>query len=386
MTRKTQDVEIRNAYLDALKSGATQPDVQVHRDDLLDLFKHQQQVIDNFAVLESGSREGDTSKTTALTECRSSMEVMRSFLCHFMQHDPLKTLPSARSKKAADQVFSISELAEIILLELDTSSILQAMQACTALAACVTSPRIQVKLGLRAQPDSDWFSPFCGYELNSSSGSQSIGRSKFYEMLTCELESVVSLDRKMEDVMKPRRVSLYASFEGQVDCHYDEPAELPEVGERIQSMLICQPPITEMAIQLNCCLPDGEDYARVEAQKVVNSQGITLGDLLRATVQYREDHKLCPYAREFYHDPETGFVKVDVSFWGELHLDPSDPVFASGSGQSRSEGRSSTPIGGLEEPNERLVKLHEYMAYKDEAEGSGETILTMAEFNRTNQR
>ncbi|KAK5677577.1 hypothetical protein LTS10_010149 [Elasticomyces elasticus] len=379
MTPTTQDVEIRNAYLDALKSGASQPDVRVHRDDLIDMLKHQQQVIDNLAVLGSGGRRGDTSKTTALAECRSSMRVMRSFLCRFMNYDPLKTLPSDRSQEAAERVFGIAELAESILLEVDSFSILQAMQVCTALAATIASPRIQTKLGLRAQPDSDWFSPFCGYESNSSSGSQSVERSGFYKILTCQLVSAVSLDREMEDVMEPRRMLLYASFEGHFDCHYDEPAKLPQVGERIQSMLICQPPITEMAIQLTCCLPDDEDYTRIEADKVVNSQGITLGDLLRATIQYRENHKLCPYAHESHHDLETGFVKVDVSFWGELRLDPSDPVFASGSGHFSSEGRVSTPIHGLDEEDERLVSLRDYMTYKHEADQCGDTILTLAE-------
>ncbi|KAK4957153.1 hypothetical protein LTR10_005111 [Elasticomyces elasticus] len=353
MTPTTQDVKIRNAYLDALKSGASQPDVRVHRNDLIDMLKHQQQVIDNLAVLGNGGRSGSKSKTTALAECRSSMRVMRSFLCRFMNHDPLKTLPSNRSQKAAERVFGIPELAEIILLELDTYSTLQAMQACTALAATIASPRIQIKLGLRAQSNSDWYSPF-----NHAQGDRSIGS-----------QSVKSM--------------ILARLEGQLHRDYSELAEMSRFGERIQSMLICQPPITEMAIRVNCCRTASIDHARWQAERVKNSQGITLGDLLHATIQYQEKHQLCPHASHSHHDVVTGFVRVEVTFQGEVLLEQDDPVFEDDSSCFSDEGHT-TPIHEPDEEDESWANLQDYMDYKQKAHQSGETIVTMAEFNRSN--
>ncbi|KAK5735839.1 hypothetical protein LTR17_007851 [Elasticomyces elasticus] len=357
MTPTTQEVEIRNAYLDALKSGASKADVRVHRDDLLDMLKHQQQVIDNLAVLGSGGRRGDTSKSTALAECRSSMRVMRSFLCGFMNHDPLKTLPSERSQKAAERVFGIAELAEIILLELDTYSILQAMQACTALAATITSPRIQTKLGLRAQSNSDWYSPFNHSQGDRSIGSQSVKSSNFHKTLVCR----VVRSWEMEDVTRPGLAVILARFEGQLHRDYGELAEMSKFGERIQSMLVCQPPITEMVIR-----------------------GITLGDLLHATIQYQEKHQLCPHASESHHDVVTGFVRVEVTFQGEVLLEPDDPVFEDDSSCFSDESRT-TPIHEPDEEDESWANLQDYMDYKQKAHQLGETIVTMAEFNRSNQ-
>ncbi|KAK3661708.1 hypothetical protein LTR56_000197 [Elasticomyces elasticus] len=387
MTPNTQDVVIRNAYLDTLKSGASQPDVQVYRDDLLDMLKHQQKAIDNLAVMRGGGQQEETPEMIALAECRMSMELVRSFLCRSINRDPLKTLPSERSKKAAEKVFSLPELAEIILLETDTYSMLQAMQACTALAGTIASPRIRIKLGLRAQPDGDWFSPFAYSQGSKSTGSQSVRSGNFYETLECR----VMHKWEMEGVPRPGLAVVHAGFEEQRDRDYGELAELSKFGERIQSMLICQPPITEMVIKVNCCRPASGDAARWEADRVMNSQGITLGDLLRATIQYQEKHQLCPHARAYHHDAVTGFVRVEVTFQGEVHLDPDDPVFEDDSGLLDVEGRAATPISSLDEEDESwatlqgYANLQDYMDYKQKAHQSGETIVTMAEFNRSNQ-
>ncbi|KAK4957243.1 hypothetical protein LTR10_005203 [Elasticomyces elasticus] len=378
----THEDRLRNAYLDALKTGATYSNrLPVQRDDVLDMLKHQQQVLHKLTKDGTACRNEQT-----LAEVLSSMGQIQAFLCQALEFDPLKTQPSDCSRIVAEKVFAIPELAEMILLEVGPYGILQAMQTCKALSCAITSPKLQIKLSLREQCAGYWYSPFArdilGYERGSARD-----ETKLHDFLIC-------------DVIVPRRRLGRAEESGVaiVRAAFAHPAsaygrgegvkKLPTIGSRGRSMLICQPPITEMTINVSCCDRHRVRARQDQARKIFKAEGLTVGDLLCATVKARKERERCPYAEEFEHDRETGLVLVHVSFEGSLQLRIDDPCFADGSeaGGSRefyiqAEYRSRSKIE--DEESHARARLREYIDYKKQAYQKGQTILTMTKFFAT---
>ncbi|KAK5702277.1 hypothetical protein LTR17_022458 [Elasticomyces elasticus] len=382
----TQADRLRNAYLDALKTGTAYSNrLQVQRDDVLDILKHQQQVIHTLKSAEMACHGDQTKESRAmavLAEAFSSMGQIQAFLCQALEFDPLKTQPSDRSRVVAEKVFAIPELAEMILLEVGPYGILQAMQTCKALSHTITSPKLQIKLSLREQCAGYWYSPFArdilGYERGSARD-----ETKLHDFLIC-------------DVIVPRRRLGHAAETGfaTVRAAFAHPAsaygrgegvkKLPTIGLRGQSMLICQPPITEMTISVSCCDTHRARARQDKVRKIFNAEGLTVGDLLCATVKARKKREQCPYAQEFEHDQESGVVLVHVSFEGLLQLRIDDPCFAdeSDAGESRAadyRSRSEDEYG----ESYACGRLREYINYKKQAYQKGQTILTMAKFFAT---
>ncbi|KAK3619526.1 hypothetical protein LTR56_023961 [Elasticomyces elasticus] len=377
----TQEDRLRNAYLDALKSGATYSNrLQVQRDDVLDILKHQQQVIHTLKSAEVACH-GDQTQSV-LAEAFSSMGQIQAFLCQALKFDPLKTQPSDRSRVVAEKVFAIPELAEMIILEVGPYGILQAMQTCKALSYTITSPKLQIKLSLREQCDGYWYSPFArdilGYERGSARD-----ETKLHDFLIC-------------DIIVPRRRLGHAAETGvaTVRAAFAHPAssygrgggvkKLPTIGSRGLSMLICQPPITEMTINVSCCDTHRARARQDKGRKIFKAEGLTVGDLLCATVKARKKREQCPYAEEFEHDHETGSVLVHVSFEGSMQLRSDDPCFADEyeAGESRAAEYRSRSEDEYEESYAR-GRLREYINYKKQAYQKGQTILTMAKFFAT---
>ena len=90
-------------------------------------------------------------------------------------------------------------------------------------------------------------------------------------------------------------------------------------------MLICQPPIKEMTLSASCCRFRPHDTVEPK-RSVINADGITVGDLLRATAAEEEHHRFCPWVGEGHHDPETGMVNFSISFEGTVQLRAGDPT------------------------------------------------------------
>ncbi|KAK5691570.1 hypothetical protein LTR97_011564 [Elasticomyces elasticus] len=335
----TQEDQVRNAYLDTLKTGVTYSSrLQVQRDDVLDILKHQQQVLHKLTSAEKACRNGQTNELPGmheLAEAVSSMEKIQAFLCQALDFDPIATQPSAGSRVAAEKVFAVPELAEMILLEAGPYTILQAMQTCKALAATITTPKLQVKLGLRGQPAGYWYSPFAENlrQLSMCMESERKGAREeinLHDLFSC---NIVVPRREVEQATGTIIATVHASFDG----------------------------------------------------KVRNPQGLTVGDLLRATAKARKQRQLCPYAHEYQHDRNTGFVVVHVSFEGSLQLRIDDPYLDDGSGTIGYRA-DSPPVKGVCMPEDEeglRGRLREYIDYKKKAYQKGQTILTMAKFFAT---
>ncbi|KAK3647541.1 hypothetical protein LTR56_008035 [Elasticomyces elasticus] len=314
------------------------------------------------------------------------MEKIQAFLCQALDFDPIATQPSAGSRVAAEKVFAVPELAEMIFLEAGPYTILQAMQTCKALAATITSPKLQVKLGLRGQPAGYWYSPFAEnlQQLRMCMESERKGAREeinLHDLFSC---NIVVPRQEVEQATGTIIATVHASFDGElVDRYYGDCAagRLPRVGSRGHSMLICQPPIKEMIVEVRCCGSNGH----LQAGKVRNPQGLTVGDLLRATAKARKQRQLCPYAHKYQHDRNTGFVVVHVSFEGSLQLRIDDPYLDDGSGTIgyRADSPPGKGVCMPEDQDGLRGRLREYIDYKKKAYQKGQTILTMAKFFAT---
>ncbi|KAK5677377.1 hypothetical protein LTS10_009947 [Elasticomyces elasticus] len=382
----TQEDRLRNAYLDALKTGATYSGrLHVQRDDVLDILKHQQQVMHTLELTEMachGDQPKEPRAMAVLAEALSSMGQIQAFLCQALEFDPLKTQPSDRSRVVAEKVFAIPELAEMILLEVGPYGILQAMQTCKALSYTITSPKLQIKLNVREQSAGYWYSPFArdilGYERGSARD-----ETKLHDFLICD---VIVPRRKLGRAAETGVATVRAAFAHPASSYGrgEGVKKLPTIGSRGRSMLICQPPITEMTINVSCCDTHRVRPRQDQGRKIFNAEGLTVGDLLCATVKARKERERCPYAEEFEHDRETGIVLVHVSFEGSLQLRIDDPCFAdeSEAGESRAAEYRSGSEGEDGESYAR-GRLREYIDYKRQAYQKGQTILTMAKFFAT---
>ena len=108
---------------------------------------------------------------------------------------------------------------------------------------------------------------------------------------------------------------------------------LPTPGAKIRAMLVCQPPVLEMAVSTNCCVRLGTcsaDSPLESARKICpvkSFTGITIGNLLDAAAKIENEHRLCPFADPNDHDLETGNVRLSISFQGKAVLRNDDPQF-----------------------------------------------------------
>ncbi|KAK5743280.1 hypothetical protein LTR17_002757 [Elasticomyces elasticus] len=385
LVANTKEIQIRNAYLDTLRP-VNDASLKVDFPDLLNILKHQKQVVQNLSLLGQGRRSAqnkDTPEAKALAECEASLETIRSFLCQTLEFDPLKMQPSQVSGRAAQKVIAIPELAEMVMLYLTPYDVLQAMQSCRSLAAAIASPHMQVELGLRAR-DGHWSSPF------DTRGPRST-KAQLRDFLSCYIQFESSADKKkMDAVLEAGIVTLHARFES--ETYGSRAARLPKIGERGQAMLICQPPVQMIRVELNCC-------RSVVLDEIINVNGITIGDLYHATLRYQDEHKLCVHARKSQHDRKTGFVFVKVKFGGSLQLRSDDPFiareYALRAAREDSEEEESFPdqlrrmgkmLNATVADEKESADLDLYMEYKKKAHQQGLTILTLAEFLRRGRK
>lgn len=148
-----------------------------------------------------------------------------------------------------------------------------------------------------------------------------------------------------------------ASFSLSVELQFPEyDGSLALLGERVGNMLICQPPITTVDVEISCCQgkfrkeadiisggsEDDEGEQRLQLRKsrrqawrtvqggrlgkVKNEEGIRLRDLLDACQKWAKQHELCPYAHRGLHDGE-GKVMPDLRFDGIFSPHTAAPPF-----------------------------------------------------------
>ncbi|KAK5735843.1 hypothetical protein LTR17_007855 [Elasticomyces elasticus] len=396
----TQEDQIRNDYLNAIKFKAAR-DVKVDVRDLLDLLKHQQQVVQSLASLEKNRRSSRTRETPemkSLAACKASMSVMHRFLCQSMGFNPLITQPSERSSIVAEKVFRVPELAEMVLLELTPAAILQAMNTCKDFASSITSPGIQAKLSLRRQIKGHWYSPFEIRDNLISISWRSLRTPQLHNIFQTRIATTAE---EADRIVQTRVATVYATFQDQMGSDDMTRSPLARIGKRGLSMFICQPPITEMDVYLSCCMPGsrGRSYTagnRKSAGTIRNAKGLSVGDLHRATAEYQKQHELCPHADKYSHDGE-GRVLMEVSYEGLLQLRADDPFVLQGykiragfNGGGYSPTASpirSAPYYEMEDMidysddgMEPEGGIEEYIAYKKKAHVKGEQIVSMADY------
>ncbi|KAK5677524.1 hypothetical protein LTS10_010096 [Elasticomyces elasticus] len=237
--------------------------------------------------------------------------------------------PTKRSAIVAQRVFTIPELCENILSYLPANiDLYRAMRTNQDMAAAVRgSPSIQKALGFVPADKGHWYGPFEYQQFGGHGWNHDHG-------FACSRNAWVSEE------------SGFATVTANFVLSTPE-ATLRGVMAAFRNVRICTPPIREMECYVDCCGGmrnqaerggsdghrwdwDETETGAVPAPKpitpVKNPQGLTVGDLFQATVRLKEEHRLCPYAKESHVDVETGSVQVDVSFKGQVQLSPDDPV------------------------------------------------------------
>ncbi|KAK5691477.1 hypothetical protein LTR97_011470 [Elasticomyces elasticus] len=402
----THEDQIRNDYLGAIKS-TTAKNVKVDTSDLLDLLMHQQQIMQNLMSLDKvrrSSRTKENPEQKALATCKSCMSVMHEFLCQTMGYNPLDNQPSDRSSAVAEEVFRIPELAELVLMELTPASILQAMSTYKFFASLITSPKIQTTLGLRSQVTGHWYSPFEIKDNMIESLWRSYRNPELHDVLKVRIGTI---KEEAQQIVDTGMVTIYAAFQDQKGSDGMTKAPLATIGECGMSMLICQPSIAEMNVYLSCCGPGGRGgrlWARIRlagpqkvAGKIRNANGLTVGDLHRATARYQKQHEMCPHARKTQHDRQ-GWVLTEVSFEGVLQLAKDDPLVLQGrkiiaeledeldlevpsdSDESHIPDDWVDKYSDYKRTEGPTAKIDQYLVYKDKANARGDKIVSMADY------
>lgn len=215
-----------------------------------------------------------------------------------------------RIQQLAGRVFGTTELLEAILRKgLSVHDLLRAMEVNKTFAACVkSSVHLQKLLCLRPDPTASY-------------------RSAFEVGIKCLVGFTTSLTFPALSPATYRKAR--TSLDGTLEAHFDTDltASPPRIGPRCRSMLVCQPPVHEMAISINCCGFRYEDNVVPQNEngtayiKAIGTAGLTIGELLDTTRRLQEAHTLCPFAATTAHsDDEDGRVRVEVRFTGTLSI------------------------------------------------------------------
>ncbi|KAK3661702.1 hypothetical protein LTR56_000191 [Elasticomyces elasticus] len=396
----TSEEAIEHGYLDVAKGDQWPPLVTANTDELIDVLKYQIRLARGLTALgQAHHHPGSTADNGAalLATCQVNLNVVTKYLTSALEFDPLATLPSEHSGRLAEKVFGIPELAEMILLQLSTADLIQAMQTCKTLAEAINSPqaspKILTRLGLRPHPNSRWFSIFTArisdMEARTLKGyPQHVEKAQLVRRFFCDsLTTKTAWNRAIGS----GNITVRAKFTEGRDWRQ---MPLPVVGSRFRSMLICQPPIKEMSVLASCCRRLYTTETAEAAPKISNATGLTVGDFYNATVDHAQRHMGCVHAYSNHHDEETGKVDATITFEGLLQLQPGDPQLPQQNNPGLYEGlyedEDKDDLDRADEPNEHphcytescklQRRLARYIRYKREAYNSGERIVTMPEY------
>lgn len=249
-------------------------------------------------------------------------------------------MPTATSTAKAEDVFSIPELVDEIFSQLSARDLLLAARVNRMTAAVVKdSPRLQETLCLRASKDGLFQTPLAGWNLSDS--------------FACEM-------RYFGNTWGTNKPVNSVDFTITVRGH-----TMPRMGSRCRQMLVCQPAVSEMAVELWCCglhaTFDGQPLKREPIAPLrVGQGGITMGQVYDAAAKLMIEHQLCPYA-DYRGLDERGYAKVEPTFRASVHLQPNDPVLM----QLREEAAKTAKSNEPWESSDRADKF----AWMDDLEG-----------------
>ncbi|KAK4895562.1 hypothetical protein LTR27_006345 [Elasticomyces elasticus] len=212
-------------------------------------------------------------------------------------------------KTAARKAFDVAELTELILADLDNGDLLRMMQVDrTSRNTIMQSTVLQRKLHLlpdanahlRLLPVIDLMRDTAETDDSDDSAIElhhGHGRAHYLDY-----------QGPPEQALRREHRQVIASFHGR----------LPRLGSRIRSMLISQPPLTEMCMNIGCCCPMYGPPGRIQRDR-----GITLGDLYDFAERLIAQHENCPFAHPNDHNAD-GTVKVCVTFQATATLRDDD--------------------------------------------------------------
>ncbi|KAK4892527.1 hypothetical protein LTR27_008991 [Elasticomyces elasticus] len=288
--------------------------------------------------------EADPELASTIRDLEQAIEDQKSFFSDllkpvFYNHQQSR---DHQNCTAAQKVFDIPELLELILQDLRIPHILSFQQTCRSAKACIdNSPRLQSALSLRSDPtDSPLRMPFArrfkGFFSNSTEE----------VMLNDATTKIVSINFGF---VPPKKQSLQ---------------KLPSIGSCYRRMYVVQPPITSANITLICCRSlHGDRPTQLQAEN-----GITMGDIYDATKEMYEKHCMCPHAPIHMHD-ENGLVNVKICFSAEMRRAVMPPLQKRGQAEKAKEEAAQR-----EARNDRIAA---YIAYKQQAHADNSPVMKL---------
>lgn len=227
-------------------------------------------------------------------------------------------LQLTRHRQPVHEVLKVTELTERILLNLDVKDLLHCQQVNQNMFGVIDgSSALQQKMLLLPAPSS-LFTTFDTNETLSYNSQQSHGPMQEPYKL-----SKLRLDSLSEDAATKRATWHLGFFS---NAFFSEET----LGERVRSMLICQPPVYEMKVRMFCCTSarrtaNGANIPIVPPTILKSQTGITVGQICEVTKTIRAEHRMCPFALAHMCDDE-GYITVWPLVEATIQLEPDDPV------------------------------------------------------------
>lgn len=225
---------------------------------------------------------------------------------------------------SATRFFEVPELCERVLLHLGICDILAMQQVNHNIFAVIEGSRkLQRELHLLPDHEAAERSLHFGLECSDNAGDHT---------------KMVTLDGWLEP---PPGRGLYGAPLDRPTVHFEFLAPMyvdgTPPGARVRRMLLQQPPVTVLDVELECCgqmslgtVGYGQGHAASDFKlryglmrdgdplpTVTNPHGLTVGDVYDVCIFLAEAHKLCSKAPWHMHD-QDGWVRPSVRFHGIL--------------------------------------------------------------------
>ncbi|KAK5130918.1 hypothetical protein LTR08_001582 [Meristemomyces frigidus] len=220
-----------------------------------------------------------------------------------------ETPATPRSTVKAREIFAVPELLEQILLWVHPMDVLNVMEV-NRRAYDIICGSTSLQRHMNLVPD-------------ETSHFRSFYKASLFDF-ACEAAPAVDI-RPWLKPLSPVNDQQSALRTFDIDAHFSASNPL-QLGSRVRSMLICQPPVKYMQVTVSCCdksRPMGRQPLLSSAmnvpQPVHSETGITVGDLYDSACELTAAHRLCPAAHREDHD-DRGNVRVNPAYRATMRL------------------------------------------------------------------
>jgi hypothetical protein len=193
----------------------------------------------------------------------------------------------------AQAVFGIPEMLENILSNCGVLDVLKFYQTCKGVRDIIDgSSKLQIQMCLKpAAEGTPRRQPFGTYHLSS---------------FNCTLATAATWPPG----------NTIESFVGCIAIEMDpDGVYLPRIGQRVQDMLICQPPIYKVLLTESCPLDDNEFLGDIEYTQLESKTGVTIRDLYAMAERLMDLHSGCRDPRGYaFYGMEPHRVTVRIRF------------------------------------------------------------------------